>query len=85
LTNEAKDNFGILDARSNSFVCFWRSLIGYSEIDGELTIILSVKIFEDKSFSISCSFILFDSFNIFLDELFDNFGKLINIFKRFSE
>jgi hypothetical protein len=22
LTNEAKDNFGILDARSNSFVCF---------------------------------------------------------------
>jgi hypothetical protein len=55
-----------------------------SDIVGELTKILSVNIFVDKSSSINWSFVAFGSFDELLG-LFDNFGDAINIFKRLSE
>jgi len=83
LVNDDRGNFDILDEGGNSLICSFGSLMN-SDIVGELTKILSVNIFVDKSSSINWSFVAFGSFDELLG-LFDNFGDAINIFKRLSE
>jgi hypothetical protein len=52
LVNDDRGNFDILDEGGNSLICSFGSLMN-SDIVGELTKILSVNIFVDKSSSIN--------------------------------
>jgi len=79
LANEEKDNFDISEIGNNSFVWSFGSLIN-SEINGEFTTGLSIKIFDEMSSSINWSFTLF----IMSLLVFVNFGDGINIFKNSS-